>query len=75
MVSKTKYPGICNNCGKKSEFYIRAGSHTLQLCCTCAIMLSSELTQYAAESRKKLEQEYNHSVETGLIRPKEVLHD
>jgi hypothetical protein len=66
MVSKTKYPGICNNCGKKSEFYVRAGSHTLQLCCTCSITLSSELMQHAAQ--KGPEQEYNHSVETGLIR-------
>ena len=68
MVSKTKFPGICNNCGKKSEFYIRCGIHTLQLCCTCAITLSSELMKHAAESREKMEAEYNNSVETGLIR-------
>lgn len=68
MVSKTKFPGICNNCGKKSEFYIRCGIHTLQLCGTCAISLSSELTKQAAEGRDKMEKEYNNSVETGLIR-------
>lgn len=69
MVSKIKYPGICNNCGRKSEFYIRAGAHSMQLCCTCAISLSSELITHAAESREKMEREYNNSVETGLITP------
>lgn len=68
MVTKTKFPGICNNCGKRSEFIIRCGIHTLQLCCTCAIGLSSELMKHAAESRDKMEAEYNNSVETGLIR-------
>ncbi len=67
MVTKTKFPGICNNCGRRSEFYIRCGAHTLQLCCTCSIGLSSELMTHAAESRDKMEAEYNNSLETGLI--------
>lgn len=68
MVSKTKYPAICNNCGKKSEFYIRAGSHTLQLCGTCATRLRGELTTAIMQALDQaVEGEYNNSVETGLI--------
>lgn len=67
MVTKTKFPGICNNCGKKSEFYIRCGIHTLQLCGTCSISLSSELKLTVQKTRAE-EPEYNNSVETGLIR-------
>ena len=67
MVSKTKFPGICNNCGKKSEFYIRCGIHTLQLCGTCATTLSGELKS-AVTTKRREEPEYNNSVETGLIR-------
>lgn len=68
MVSKTKFPGVCNNCGRKSEFYIRCGIHTLQLCGTCAIRLSSELMKTCREDKGGLEKEYNNSIETGLIR-------
>ena len=67
MVSKTKFPGVCNNCGKKSEFYIRCGIHTLQLCGTCAMTLGSEL-KIAVQKTRAEEPEYNNSVETGLIR-------
>lgn len=67
MVTKTKFPGICNNCGKKSEFYIRCGIHTLQLCGTCAMTLGSELKLTVQKTRAE-EPEYNNSVETGLIR-------
>ena len=67
MVTKTKFPGICNNCGKKSEFYIRCGIHTLQLCGTCAMTLGGELKMAVQKTRAE-EQEYNNSVETGLIR-------
>lgn len=66
MVSKTKFPGICNNCGKKSEFYIRCGIHTLQLCGTCLNKLKAEAITLL--TLKAEEQEYNNSVETGLIR-------
>lgn len=66
-VSKTKYPGICNNCANKSEFYIRCGVHTLQLCGTCAMTLGAEL-KIAVQQTRAEEPEYNHSVETGLIR-------
>ena len=59
MVSKTKYPGICNNCGRKSEFYIEIGVHSMQFCRTCAIDLSRELTTCTTEAVK--------TVETGLI--------
>ena len=69
MVSKTKFPGICNNCGKKSEFYIRCGVHTLQLCGTCATTLGSELKIVVQKTRAE-EPEYNNSVETGLIKPR-----
>ena len=73
MVSKTKYPGICNNCGRKSEFYIRVGAHSIQLCSSCLAILRNEsaglLTQNQAE-----ESEYNNSVETGLIQQKVVCH-
>lgn len=67
MVTKTKYPGICNNCGKKSEYYIRCGIHTLQLCGTC-------LNSLASASKALLTKEieavpYNNSVETGLVTP------
>lgn len=68
MVSKTKFPGICNNCGKKSEVYIRCGIHTLQLCGTCLNKLKAEAITLlaAAEDQPK---EYNNSVETGLLPP------
>ena len=66
MVSKTKFPGICNNCGKKSEYYIRCGIHTLQLCGTCLNKLKAEAITLLA--LKAEQQEYNNSVETGLIR-------
>lgn len=69
MVSKTKFPGICNNCGKKSEYYIRCGIHTLQLCGTCAYNLGCELKiSVQVKERDEMEKEYNNSVETGLIR-------
>lgn len=69
MVTKTKYPGICNNCGRRSEFYIRCGAHTLQLCGTCAFNLGCELkiAVMTKECDKMEEPEYNNSVETGLI--------
>ena len=71
MVSKTKFPGICNNCGKKSEYYIRCGIHTLQLCGTCAYNLGCELKiAVQAKERDEMEKEYNNSVETGLIKPR-----
>lgn len=66
MVSKTKYPAICNNCGKKSEFYIRAGSHTLQLCGTCLKKVQNEAQHLMVGIKEQLK-EYNNSVETGLI--------
>ena len=66
MVTKTKFPGICNNCGKKSEFYIRCGIHTLQLCGTCLQRLKTEANILLAVAAE--EPEYNNSVETGLIR-------
>lgn len=69
MVSKTKFPGICNNCGKKSEFYIRCGIHTLQLCGSCAMTLGCEL-KIAVQKTQAEEFEYNNSVETGLIKPR-----
>ena len=53
MVTKTKYPGICNNCGRLSEFYIHCGNHTLQLCCSCAMSLGNELTKQATENRSR----------------------
>lgn len=72
MVTKTKFPGICNNCGRRSEFYIRCGIHTLQLCGECLDDLKEEaervLTLDLAEKRIRCNEEYNHSVETGLIR-------
>lgn len=70
MVTKTKYPGICNNCGKRSEFYIRCGAHTLQLCGTCAFNLGCELKiAVQTKERDKIEEEYNNSVETGSLPP------
>ena len=69
MVTKTKYPGICNACGKRSEFIIRCGIHTLQLCGTCAMTLGGELKiAVQAKGRDEMEKEYNHSEETGLVR-------
>lgn len=68
MVSKTKFPGICNNCGKKSEFYIRCGIHTLQLCGTCLNNLALEARTLIVKSGDKEQAEYNNSVETGLIK-------
>lgn len=67
MVSKTKFPGICNNCGKKSEFYIRCGIHTLQLCGTCLKTVQDEAQHLMVGVKDQLK-EYNNSVETGLIR-------
>ena len=69
MVSKTKFPGICNNCGKKSEYYIRCGIHTLQLCGTCLNKLKAEATTLLAAAEDQNNAEYNNSVETGLIKP------
>lgn len=43
MVMKTKYPGICDNCGQKSEYHIRYGTHILRLCDTCLARLSHEV--------------------------------
>lgn len=65
MVTKTKYPGICNNCGKKSEFYIRCGIHTLQLCGTCLNSLASAARALLTEKIEAVP--YDNSVETGLI--------
>ena len=70
MVSKTKFPGICNNCGKKSEFYIRCGIHTLQLCGTCLDKLALESRTLIVKSGDEMEKEYNNSIETGLIKPR-----
>lgn len=66
MVSKTKFPGICNNCGKKSEFYIRCGIHTLQLCGSCLNNLALEARALIVKSNDE-PKEYNNSVEIGLI--------
>lgn len=66
MVNKTKFPGICNNCGKKSEFYIRCGIHTLQLCGTCLKKVQDEAQHLMVGIKEQLK-EYNNSVETGLI--------
>ena len=66
MVTKTKYPGICNNCGKKSEFYIRCGIHTLQLCDTCLNSLASASKALLTEEIEAVP--YDNSVETGLIK-------
>lgn len=68
MVSKTKFPGICNNCGKKSEFYIRCGIHTLQLCGTCLQRIKAEAITLLAAAEDQANDEYNNSIETGLIR-------
>ena len=53
MVVKTKYPGICNNCGQKSEYYIRCGTHTLQLCGTCLERLGHEVARILKEEETK----------------------
>ena len=73
MVSKTKYPGICNNCGRKSEFYIRIGVHSIQLCPNCLNKLVCEARTFEYKLPDEVP-EYNNSVETGLIQPKEVLN-
>ena len=55
MVVKTKYPGICDNCGQKSEYHIRYGTHILRLCGTCLARLGHEvhiLLQHAKEETK-----------------------
>ena len=66
MVSKTKFAGICNNCGRKSEYYIRTGIHSIQLCGSCLNRLKAEATTLLAETQP--EAEYNNSKETGLIK-------
>lgn len=66
MVSKTKFAGICNNCGRKSEYYIRTGIHSLQLCGTCLGKLSAEANKLLAEDQPQVD--YNNSKETGLIK-------
>lgn len=53
-VSKTKYPGVCNNCSNKSEYYIRCGSHTLLLCGACALILGVKLTTPAQDEKKEV---------------------
>ena len=68
MVSKTKFPGICNNCGKKSEFYIRCGIHTLQLCGACLNSLALEARTLIVKDGDQEQPEYNNSIETGLIK-------
>ena len=72
MVSKTKYPGICNNCGRKSEFYIRTGARSIQLCSNCLMSLRDEARTF--EYTPNEVSEYNNSVETGLIQPKVICH-
>lgn len=34
--SKCQYPGICNNCSKKAEYYVQAGCNRLLLCHDCS---------------------------------------
>lgn len=67
MVTKTKYPGICNNCGRKSEYYIRTGIHSIQLCGTCLQKLKAEAITLLATTEDANNDSYNNSVETGLI--------
>lgn len=69
MITKTKYPGICNNCGRKCEYQIRCGIRTLLLCGTCASNLGCEL-KIAVQKTRAEELEYDNSMETGLIKPR-----
>ena len=66
MITRTKYPGICNNCGRKSEYYIRAGIHTLQLCGTCLNSLASAAKALLVKDIEAVP--YDNSKETGLIK-------
>ena len=68
MVSKTKFAGICNNCGRKSEYYIRTGIHSIQLCGTCLQKLKAEAITLLAAAEDRDNAEYNNSKETGLIK-------
>lgn len=34
--SKCQYPGICNSCSKKAEYYVQAGCNRLLLCHDCS---------------------------------------
>ncbi len=67
MVTKVKYAGICNNCGCKSEFYIRCGSHSLQVCGTCLSTLCSEARKLLVVDSAKEPEPYDNGKETGLI--------
>lgn len=64
MVTKTKYPGICNACGRKCEYQIRCGIHTIMLCGSCLKKLKDEIKVEETEQK-----EYNNSEEVGLIPP------
>lgn len=66
MVSKTKFAGICNNCGRKSEYYIRTGIHSIRLCGTCLQKLKAEAAALLRQAEPQAE--YNNSKETGLIK-------
>ena len=43
MVTKTKWSGICDNCGQESKYYVRYGGHILRLCGACLCKLGHEV--------------------------------
>ena len=69
MITKTRYPGICNNCGRKCEYQIRAGIHVINLCGTCLDNLALEARTLIVKSGNEERIAYNNSLETGLIQP------
>ena len=66
MVTKTKFPGICNACGRKCEYQIRCGIHTIMLCGSCLKQLGTEIQHIAVTEAAN--EVFDNSRETGLIK-------
>lgn len=68
MVTNVKYAGVCNKCGRRSEYYVAAGSRSLQLCGTCLSTLCNEARKLLVVDSAKEPEPYDNGKETGLIR-------
>lgn len=66
-IIKAWYPGICNNCGARCEYYVRIGAHSIRLCGSCLNELALKARTTVVKSIDD-NQPYDNSIETGLVR-------
>lgn len=66
-IAKAQYPGICNNCGARCEYFVRIGAHSIRLCGSCLNELALKARTTVVKSIDD-NQPYNNSIETGLVR-------